>query len=78
MHLAGDPAWQLRHGFEFFQGGCEKSLWGSEVLEDLLFPGRADTGQLVEDGAGHLGGAELAMLAQGEAVRLVPDALEEV
>ena len=78
VDLAGDPARQPRHGFEFLQGGCEKGLRGSEVLEDLLFSGGTDAGQPVEDGAGHLRAAELTVVGQGEAVRFVPDALEKV
>lgn len=78
VYLAGDPARQPRHGFELLQGGCEEGLRGSEVLEDLLFPGGTNAGQLVEDRAGHLRAAELAVVGQSEAVRFVPNALEKV
>src|SRR5918997_5197034 len=78
VHLAGNPAGQAWNGLKLFQRGAEEGLRGAEVFKDLLFARRSHAGQLVEDGAGHLRAAELAMVGAREAVRLVPYTLQEV
>src|SRR5215216_3831068 len=78
VDLAGDLFRQPRHSLELLEGGGQKGLRGAEVFEDLLFTRRADAGQLIQDGAGHLRAPKLAVVGVGEAVGLVPDALEEM
>src|SRR5215212_4424345 len=78
VYGAGNPFGETGDGLELFERGVEKDLGGTEVFKNLLFARRADAGQLVENGAGHLRAPELAVVGVGEAVRLIPDPLQEL
>jgi hypothetical protein len=78
IDLTGDPARQSRHRFDLFEGGRKKGVRGAKVLQYLLFARGSNTGQFVENGACHLRAPEFPMIGIGEAMSLVPDALEQV
>lgn len=75
VDFTGYATGESGYGFEFFEGGFEKSVRGSEVVQDFLFACGSDSGEVIKDGAGHFGGTELAMISVGEAVSLVADTL---
>src|SRR5215210_5570976 len=78
VDFAGDPSGESWDGLQLFERGIEEGFWGAEVGQYLLFAFGADAGEVVQDRGGHGPATELDVVGVGEAVGLVPDALEEV
>src|SRR6266852_5339876 len=72
--FGGDP-WAT---LELLLRGRDETLRGAEVLQKGTAAGRAHTFQLVEDGRKRPRVPSLAVEADGKAVRLVPDPLEQL
>src|SRR5919109_2821561 len=77
-----DPApgrgWNAGDALELLRRRGEEALGGAEMLHQRALARGADTGQGVEDRLPRPCVAALPVEAEGEAVRLVPDALEEL
>src|SRR5262245_30924353 len=78
VYVARDLARQPGHGLELLAAGAEEALGRPEVLQDAPLPGRADARQLVEDRARHRAVAAVAVELDGEPVRLVAHALQQL
>src|SRR3954447_5799130 len=73
-HLLGEPG----HVLQILPRGGEDGLRRAEVLEQQPLARRPDAGQLVHDRLGHRPVAAAPVVSDGEAVRLVADALEQL
>ena len=65
-------------GAQGFCGGVLDVAQGAEVGEEALAGLRADAGDIVELGVAVAHGAALAVVADGEAMTLIPDGLDEM
>src|SRR4029434_4436086 len=72
----GQSRGDLGHGRELADGGLAHGLGRAQRLEETRAKGRPDPGDLVEDGADGPPAAELLVIRDGEAMRLVADSLE--
>src|SRR5438309_4637496 len=82
VQLGVDGAGRLRgyagHAFQLLLRGGEKALRRSEVLQERAPACRPDALELVEDRRERARVAPLAVEADREPVRLVPDALQQL
>ena len=65
-------------GGDLLGAGPAQPLNASELLEQGGLPGRPQAGNIVEYGAGHARRALLAVVGDGEAVRLIAQVLEQM
>src|SRR5262245_53889577 len=73
-HFGGNPL----HGLEIVDAGARDGFGRSEMLQERALAGRADTLDLVERIDAERLGALCTMCANGEAVRFVAQALDEI
>ena len=73
-HLLRQP----RQAFELLEAGLLHRRHPAELLQQALPASRPQPGHVVEDALRHPLGPQLAVVGDGEAVGLVPDALQEV
>src|SRR4051794_17668254 len=78
VQIARDLRGQAGHPLELLARGVEHRVGRAEVRQQRLLALRPDAGQAVEDRLRHLFVAALAVVRDGEAVRLVADALQEL
>src|SRR4029453_5855745 len=72
----GQSRGDLGHGGELADGGLAHGLGRAQRLEETRAKGRPTPGDVVEDGTDGPPAAELLVIRDGEAMRLVADSLE--
>src|SRR6185312_16939004 len=78
MNLLRQGAGDSGHRFDVLERCCTNRTGAAKMVQQRTLAGRADARHLVERRAGDVGGAPGAVRADGEPVRLVAQALEEI
>src|SRR5690606_30294120 len=78
VYLTGDPFRNALDRHQVIHGGAADGLGGAEMVQQRALAPGADAGDLVERVPHHLLFAAGAVRADGETVRLVAQALDEI
>src|SRR5690242_5212426 len=78
MDFLGKRVGDARHRFDVLEGRCAYRTGTAEMVQQRAFARRTDPRHLVERRPGDVGGAAGAMGTDGEAMCLVPQALQEI
>ncbi len=78
MDFLGKRVGDARHRLDVLQGGDGYRTGAAEMMQQGALAAGADARHLVERRLGDVGGAPRAMRADGEAMRLVAQPLQEI